>query len=114
MKPYIVFSASHPNSDQTYLCHQGNQQQSAINSTRTDQVKLIRTLTELVAIAAFPRFMFASRSMLDILLTIGLARDSQVHVLISGETGTGKELIARAIYLLGSRKERKFITVNCA
>jgi DNA-binding NtrC family response regulator len=34
--------------------------------------------------------------------------------LITGETGTGKELVARALHQVGPRRDRKFITINCS
>jgi transcriptional regulator with GAF, ATPase, and Fis domain len=39
---------------------------------------------------------------------------SDCPVLITGETGTGKELFARALYLLGERRHRQFLSINCA
>ena len=36
------------------------------------------------------------------------------NVLITGETGTGKELVARALHELGPRRDRKLLTVNCS
>ena len=35
-------------------------------------------------------------------------------VLVSGETGTGKELVAKALHALGARHDRRFVTVNCS
>jgi transcriptional regulator with GAF, ATPase, and Fis domain len=40
--------------------------------------------------------------------------ESDLPVRIAGDSGTGKELIARAIYKHGARKKRPFVSVNCA
>ena len=53
----------------------------------------------------------ALRNVLDHVKTVA---PSDATVLILGETGTGKELIARAIHRMSSRKDGSFIKLNCA
>jgi len=52
--------------------------------------------------------------MLKIFKTIESIRDTASNVLIYGETGTGKELIARALHYSSRRRDKPFVTVNCA
>jgi len=49
-----------------------------------------------------------------ILETIESVKNSESSVLIQGETGTGKELIARALHYSSVRRDKPFVTVNCA
>src|SRR5260370_9435215 len=55
-----------------------------------------------------------SRAMQDVYKEIGRVAAKPVTVLIRGETGTGKELIARAIYQHSPRAKAPFIAINCA
>jgi len=52
--------------------------------------------------------------MRKIFKTVEDVRDSTSSVLICGETGTGKELIARALHYSSTRSDKPFIAVNCA
>ena len=49
-----------------------------------------------------------------ILQLIERIRDSSINVLISGESGTGKDLIARALHYSSPRSHRPFVALNCA
>jgi DNA-binding NtrC family response regulator len=55
-----------------------------------------------------------SSSMTAIVKTIASVRDSDSSVLIQGETGTGKEVIACNLHYIGKRYNKPFIAVNCA
>jgi nitrogen regulation protein NR(I) len=55
-----------------------------------------------------------SRAMQQLYKEIGRAAAMPVSVLIRGATGTGKELVARAIYQHSHRADKPFIAVNCA
>ena len=54
-----------------------------------------------------------SQKMLRVIELLEKVIPTQVSVLIQGETGTGKELIARAIHLNGPRRDKNFMAVNC-
>jgi DNA-binding NtrC family response regulator len=55
-----------------------------------------------------------SRTVLDVLKRAELVAQSRSTVLVTGETGTGKELVARAIHARSAQKDMPLIKVNCA
>ncbi len=56
----------------------------------------------------------SSAAMREVQKSIGLLADSDATVLLLGETGTGKEVVARAIHGHGRRARAPFVPVNCA
>jgi transcriptional regulator with PAS, ATPase and Fis domain len=55
-----------------------------------------------------------SRAMAEVRALVRVAAGSEAHVLVDGETGTGKEVVARAIHRLGPRAARPLVPINCA
>ena len=55
-----------------------------------------------------------SRAMDGVRTLVRTAAQTEAHVLLEGETGTGKEVVARAVHGLGRRAAGPFVPVNCA
>ena len=58
--------------------------------------------------------LWSSPKMQEVREVIAQAADIDVTILITGETGTGKEVVARAVHALGVRRAGPFVKVNCA
>ncbi len=55
-----------------------------------------------------------SPAIIDVMKTLARVAPSQATVLVLGETGTGKELVARTIHRYSERATRRFVAVNCS
>jgi formate hydrogenlyase transcriptional activator len=77
---------------------------------------LVRSISELQDTKAnwFDQIIGTSDALEAVLKKVELVAPTDSTVLVQGETGTGKELIARAIHSLSQRCGRSFIAVNCA
>jgi CheY-like chemotaxis protein len=65
--------------------------------------------------AGAPRGMIGSSpAMARVLATVDRVTSLPSHVLITGESGTGKDLVARALHERGSRAKHPFVPINCA
>jgi DNA-binding NtrC family response regulator len=82
---------------------------------RETLLKENRRLTEeLISSTAPGEIIFTSSSYRKVYdMTLQVAA-SEANILIQGESGTGKELIARAIHFNSARRDRRYLTINCA
>lgn len=87
--------------------------------TRAAEQAVLRTqsdeeLRDLVQHDGFEGIIAGSEPMRKILRTVKTVSASTIPVLITGESGTGKELIAQAVHNNSSRKDKRFVSMNCA
>jgi transcriptional regulator with GAF, ATPase, and Fis domain len=89
---------------------------------RLQAERRIRSLTreteylreELAALGGFDDMLGRSDALRAVLEAIGQVAPTDATVLVLGETGTGKELVARAIHAASGRRTRPLVKVNCA
>lgn len=70
--------------------------------------------TTLPSTSSLPGMVFRSRAMAEVARNVERIKDSSSTILVTGESGSGKELIARAIHRLSRRSESEFIPFNCS
>ncbi|HYL46195.1 MAG TPA: sigma-54 dependent transcriptional regulator [Candidatus Limnocylindrales bacterium] len=56
----------------------------------------------------------ASPAMKEVMRQVEIAAPSTASILITGETGSGKEMVARSVHMLSPRAERPFVAINCS
>jgi len=83
----------------------------AEDRTRNENVALRE---DIVRSSMFEEIVGSSEPLRRVLVQVSKVAPTDSTVLVSGETGTGKELIARAIHNRSKRSNRAFIRVNCA
>ena len=80
--------------------------------------RLVQRIAELTTVEppvpATDRFVAASDSARAVLREVAQAARTSMPVLLTGETGTGKEVAARLLHEWSSRRARRFIPINCA
>lgn len=80
-----------------------------LNALRADKEKLTQELSD----KRFGEIIGACPSMMEVFRKLQKVATTDISVLITGETGTGKELIAREIHRRSPRAKGPFITINC-
>jgi len=85
-----------------------------IAQIRHDELRMENlSLRKELAKRGYPEIITRDEKMFDILNLVDKVKDYSTPVLIEGETGTGKELIARAIHYKGLRSAKPFVPLDC-
>jgi transcriptional regulator with GAF, ATPase, and Fis domain len=80
-----------------------------LNALRADKARLVQELSD----KKFGEIIGACPSMLEVFRKLQKVAGTDISVLITGETGTGKELIAKEIHRRSTREGGPFVTINC-
>ena len=76
----------------------------------SENVRLRRQLSEQ---APLPAVLGKSSEMIEVSTLVRQVAPAKTNLLITGESGTGKDLIARAVHSLSDRRDQAFVAVNC-
>jgi transcriptional regulator with GAF, ATPase, and Fis domain len=71
-------------------------------------------MPDLAHFAGAPDFIYSSPAMIEVVRQVERIRDSRATVLISGESGVGKELVARLVHHLSPCRNRPFVAFSCS
>jgi transcriptional regulator with PAS, ATPase and Fis domain len=77
-------------------------------------MKLTEIALTYLSEVSFPDFLTQNPQMLDVIHKAMLVMDKDVTILMQGETGTGKDLLAKLIHYNSNRRDKKFVSINCA
>jgi transcriptional regulator with GAF, ATPase, and Fis domain len=78
------------------------------------RAELAEARPQVTLVGDYRNIITQSPKMIELLAIMDKIADSNVPVLVQGESGTGKELIARALHFNGNRRNRPFVSENCA
>lgn len=127
--PTIIMMSAYGTLDSAIECIKEGAYDYIVKPFKPDEIVLtlrkagerLRLIRENVALketlsrsAPSSKLVFRSKVMQDIYAVVKKVASSSAPVLITGETGTGKELIARALHMEGERKSGPFVAVNCS
>jgi transcriptional regulator with GAF, ATPase, and Fis domain len=74
----------------------------------------LRLKQQLKEKSAFSNIITKNSQMMEMLWKLSQVKDTNLSILLEGETGTGKDLVAKAIHYNSNRRDNNFVVVNCA